>query len=920
MPFPWESSTVDPNAPNPLFAARANADAELAAVGAGNPAADALSSSLVGAAMVPPSQPVAPAAVPPTGGGAIDPRGLPDYLVNPSAYVKSPDEMAAEILASAQGESSEGLGLADLSSKGRAKSAKSGAALPDGSFPIENEQDLRNAISAYGRAKDKRKAKRHIVKRARALGKTDLLPAAWNLSARRHDSSTTRDAVIYNTQGLHLATGKGDDLIWKVACKTGTLALSPGPGQTDAEVPLVLSGDLFDSMLLSFEEKAFPYVTVPETHANGSLENTGFVRKAESVTRDELLADQRFSGMRDEVRAIIEADPEDTRYLLAGVDFTEPDVKEKAQRGTIPDCSIGVKFNYRNKRSGKTYPAAWEHLALTPIPWVDGLVPFGLSQDGGKAPKPYEGEVWVPAGGMSEDELREQIELAVRIHHSGDAFNPDQVKASIQTLAPGDEWSWDYGVRVQALAAAGDDGASYWLLTENYDDKPQLYSDIDRPMPDLSACVAKAVAKRAAARARELAYEAGMPVAIGYSADEQPGDELDLAISFDPKAHPRDYKGRFREVVGNLKAGESVKLPGGVKVEAHDRDGKTIYEVKDKNHDDGYSHYPMTMPNSERAATMALEKDDSTGPPGEAPDSLDGSHAVTADEFDKKVPRLGLGDRAKLSDGTVVTKAHGGYNIRRPGADEFQTVRSLEVARHLTTQPKAASKKKESSGVDARQLSQDVTAAEGLDLSAPAEIGSLPGELPASNDRETGDPLHMPKTVEELLASQQAELEAQQARIKELEQNLQLSQGVISDQGKTLHEKAVTERIAKLQSANVPPALCLAAKTVMLADKSRVTPGAAGLNLSVTTGEGEATEEKTLQSPTDIVEFLLSAVPTGEGFDAARFAGMQTDLAKLSLSAHEDANDEEARKKAVEELERKRHPERFDEDGKRKAA
>jgi hypothetical protein len=57
--------------------------------------------------------------------------------------------------------------------------AKEGNALPDGSYPIASESDLRNAIQAFGRAKDKEAAKRHILKRARELGKENLIPAGW---------------------------------------------------------------------------------------------------------------------------------------------------------------------------------------------------------------------------------------------------------------------------------------------------------------------------------------------------------------------------------------------------------------------------------------------------------------------------------------------------------------------------------------------------------------------------------------------------------------------------------------------------------------------------------------------------------------------------------------------------------------------
>ena len=67
----------------------------------------------------------------------------------------------------------------EFSTHEREHAASTGVALPDGSFPIENEGDLRNAIHAYGRAKDKEKAKAHIEARAKALGLTHLLPDGW---------------------------------------------------------------------------------------------------------------------------------------------------------------------------------------------------------------------------------------------------------------------------------------------------------------------------------------------------------------------------------------------------------------------------------------------------------------------------------------------------------------------------------------------------------------------------------------------------------------------------------------------------------------------------------------------------------------------------------------------------------------------
>lgn len=52
----------------------------------------------------------------------------------------------------------------------RRKLAESGAALPDGSFPIVNCSDAEKAIHAQGRAQDQGKAVAHIKTRVKALG------------------------------------------------------------------------------------------------------------------------------------------------------------------------------------------------------------------------------------------------------------------------------------------------------------------------------------------------------------------------------------------------------------------------------------------------------------------------------------------------------------------------------------------------------------------------------------------------------------------------------------------------------------------------------------------------------------------------------------------------------------------------------
>jgi hypothetical protein len=79
--------------------------------------------------------------------------------------------------------------MAVISRRVRERLAGEGKALPDGSFPIRNAGDLRNAIRAYGRAKpgNRGKVKRHIMKRAIGLGKEELIPENWKGAASNLD-------------------------------------------------------------------------------------------------------------------------------------------------------------------------------------------------------------------------------------------------------------------------------------------------------------------------------------------------------------------------------------------------------------------------------------------------------------------------------------------------------------------------------------------------------------------------------------------------------------------------------------------------------------------------------------------------------------------------------------------------------------
>ena len=69
-----------------------------------------------------------------------------------------------------------------VSRRVRERLAKEGKAMPDGSYPIRNVNDLKNAIQAYGRSKPGSRAavRKHIMRSAKRLKKQDLIPPKWS--------------------------------------------------------------------------------------------------------------------------------------------------------------------------------------------------------------------------------------------------------------------------------------------------------------------------------------------------------------------------------------------------------------------------------------------------------------------------------------------------------------------------------------------------------------------------------------------------------------------------------------------------------------------------------------------------------------------------------------------------------------------
>lgn len=96
--------------------------------------------------------------------------------------------------------------MAEFTTKQREKLADEDEAMPDGSYPIRNRSDLKNAIQAFGRSKNPAKTKAWIKKRARELDAEDLIPESW----LEHIDDDSTYLVHYGVMGMKWGVRKAD--------------------------------------------------------------------------------------------------------------------------------------------------------------------------------------------------------------------------------------------------------------------------------------------------------------------------------------------------------------------------------------------------------------------------------------------------------------------------------------------------------------------------------------------------------------------------------------------------------------------------------------------------------------------------------------------------------------------------------------
>lgn len=118
-----------------------------------------------------------------------------------------------------------------FSDEKRAKLAAKGHALPHGGFPIENADDLDNAIQAIGRSKNRAKTIAFIKKSAKRLGLTSKIPEAWlqeAIAARKAARNGTEFVRALAREQMLRDWELADELLQESE-KTAGYAVTPHP-------------------------------------------------------------------------------------------------------------------------------------------------------------------------------------------------------------------------------------------------------------------------------------------------------------------------------------------------------------------------------------------------------------------------------------------------------------------------------------------------------------------------------------------------------------------------------------------------------------------------------------------------------------------------------------------------------------------
>jgi ATP-dependent protease ClpP protease subunit len=275
----------------------------------------------------------------------------------------------------------------DFSEEERRRLAKSGEAMPDGSFPIVTRGDLENAIRAVGRASDPEAAKRHIKKRAAALGLSELIPESWggggqqDWTPKRPKARATKDWYRIENKA---DAGRADVFIYDEVGGFGVSASDFLAEMRDLKGELALhlnspGGDVFDGLTIYQALKARSEPTV--VHVDGLAASIASVI---AMGADRVVMAPKATMMIHDGWTAAVGNSADMRKLADLLDRTSNNIASVY----ADKAGQSVEF-WRGRMQEETWYSADEALAAGLVDEIEG---------GAKKPTPFDTSMFAHAG------------------------------------------------------------------------------------------------------------------------------------------------------------------------------------------------------------------------------------------------------------------------------------------------------------------------------------------------------------------------------------------------------------------------------------------------------------------------------------------------------------------------------------------
>lgn len=236
--------------------------------------------------------------------------------------------------------------------KTRRELAAKGKAMPDGSFPITDSEDVQNAVHDWGRAGSKPDVKAHIIRRAKALNATDSLPDEWTKVTKPTMKKGTGDAQAILQHIAHLEgmadneQAEGDEATHS-ALRAGIASLKQAASSEVTEDEANDSGDYGSGNQYALSEKPSNLKKVVDEKISKGQMPTNEEVDALIKLNEMPVNDKMRSIMKFELAGLIVKRIEAQMHKQQNVDALKKQAEKALNETPANATSVGERKNFK---------------------------------------------------------------------------------------------------------------------------------------------------------------------------------------------------------------------------------------------------------------------------------------------------------------------------------------------------------------------------------------------------------------------------------------------------------------------------------------------------------------------------------------------------------------------------------------------